>query len=252
MAVHQSTVWKSKCWDNLNIHQLGNWLDKLKYSHTVKYYTMLREWVSSLGTDMEQPIETLISETAKCRRVCIRWWCDLWKKRKTHTHAFCLCTQTTCAEQAWETGARGGLWGGIEWEREGKGSHHSCEYFEFWTMWSTTYSKVMQNKINDAQKWRASPPRNEVVLMMRMLVVITSYLGVWAESTGDRRWTQVNPKPQLLGKRPWGQTDLGSTLPLPLINWVNLNKPLNTVPFGVYKTGMMTIATSFGYTVNTQ
>lgn len=179
---------------------------------------------------MEQPIETLISETAKCRRVCIRW-CDLWKKKeKTHT-CICLCTQTTCAEQTWETGARGGLWGGIEWGREGKGSHHSCEYFEFWTMWSTTYSKVMQNKINDAQKWRASPRRNggfddEDVGGDNELLRGLSRVNRW-----QKGGLKSIPSPSFWEKEPWGQTDLGSTLPLPLINWVNLNKPLNTVPF---------------------
>ena len=200
-----------------------------KILHNVK-----REWVSSLGTDMEQPTETLINETAKCRESV---YGDMtYEKKEKPPTCICLCTQTTYAEQRQETGARGDLWGGIVWGREGKGRHQSCESFEFWTMWSTNYSKANQNKINDASRTPST----------RVKSPSPKSGGFDDEDVGGdnelrRGLSRVNswqkgglksiPSPSFREKEPWGQTDLGSTLPLPLINRVNLNKPLNTVPF---------------------
>lgn len=53
------------------------------------------------------------------------------KKEKTYTHAFACIEGEHVEDRDIETGAGGGPWGGILWERERGGRHHSCERFEF-------------------------------------------------------------------------------------------------------------------------
>ena len=94
-----------------------------------------------------------------------------------------------------------------------------------------------------AQEQRAS--KKMVTLMMMMMMMMMNYLGFEQGQQLMERSTQI-PSPSFWEEELWGQTDPGRTLPLPLINCVTLNKPLN-LPFHLCKMGIMTISTSLNF-----